>query len=446
MKNLKNKLFSLLPKFLSLTIIILFLSVLISTGVKGARPVLPVSEGGTGTSTIPSIGQLLIGNGIDYSLSTLIAGIGITVTNGPGSITVANNGVLSINGTPNQVNVSSTTGTVNLSLPQDITTSSSPTFSGLTLNNGGVTFADGTTQTSAAPAGIPVGTIVAYAATTTPVDWLLADGSAISRTTYSDLFAVIGIIYGQGDGSTTFNLPNFQSQNLISTSISMPPDTGQGLILNWHLDETSGLVIADSSGNNNNGTANGTTIVAGKFGNARNFNGTSDYVASNTNTGITGSSPFTISAWFKYGGAPTDWGPITSIGHQGFSSKDFFAITSKPEAGNRNMGLNFDDGSLNTYWDTGIDLSTEMNHVVVVYDGIGTIYVYINGSLNLTRTGVGSMAVIDDPVRVGGRSSGYTQYFNGVIDEVRIYNRALPGTEIQNLYSTSVSAVYLIKY
>lgn len=53
-----------------------------------------------------------------------------------------------------------------------------------------------------------VGMVKGYAGTTPPDGWLFCDGSAISRTTYSDLFAVIGTTYGGGDGSTTFNLPN----------------------------------------------------------------------------------------------------------------------------------------------------------------------------------------------------------------------------------------------
>lgn len=57
---------------------------------------------------------------------------------------------------------------------------------------------------SVAPAGI----VSAFAGTTSPSGWLKCDGSAISRTTYADLFAAIGTIYGAGDGSTTFNLPN----------------------------------------------------------------------------------------------------------------------------------------------------------------------------------------------------------------------------------------------
>lgn len=55
---------------------------------------------------------------------------------------------------------------------------------------------------------LPIGTQVAYGGGTPPTNWLICDGSAVSRTQYADLFAVIGTSYGEGDGSTTFNLPN----------------------------------------------------------------------------------------------------------------------------------------------------------------------------------------------------------------------------------------------
>ena len=54
------------------------------------------------------------------------------------------------------------------------------------------------------------GVIQMYAGTTPPDGWLLCDGSAVSRTTYAALFAVIGTTYGAGDGSTTFNLPDLR--------------------------------------------------------------------------------------------------------------------------------------------------------------------------------------------------------------------------------------------
>lgn len=55
---------------------------------------------------------------------------------------------------------------------------------------------------------LPTGTILEYAGSTAPTGYLLCDGSAVSRTTYSNLFTVIGTTYGTGDGSTTFNVPN----------------------------------------------------------------------------------------------------------------------------------------------------------------------------------------------------------------------------------------------
>lgn len=55
----------------------------------------------------------------------------------------------------------------------------------------------------------PVGMIQMYSGSTVPTGWLFCDGTAINRDTYADLFLVIGAIYGSGDGSTTFNLPDF---------------------------------------------------------------------------------------------------------------------------------------------------------------------------------------------------------------------------------------------
>lgn len=57
---------------------------------------------------------------------------------------------------------------------------------------------------------LPAATIFPYAGTTSPDGWLLCNGAAVSRTTYSALFNVIGTSYGQGDNSTTFNLPDYR--------------------------------------------------------------------------------------------------------------------------------------------------------------------------------------------------------------------------------------------
>jgi len=79
-----------------------------------------VANGGTALSSTPSNGQVLIGNGTGYTLSTLTDGTGISITEGAGSITISNDGVLSVTGTTNQITASPTTGNVVLSLPSTL--------------------------------------------------------------------------------------------------------------------------------------------------------------------------------------------------------------------------------------------------------------------------------------------------------------------------------------
>ena len=75
-------------------------------------------------------------------------------------------------------------------------------------------FAEGlyvrTDSVSGSPAtGCPTGSLMPFAGTVAPDGWILCDGSAVSRSTYSNLFALVGEAYGPGDGSSTFNLPDF---------------------------------------------------------------------------------------------------------------------------------------------------------------------------------------------------------------------------------------------
>lgn len=59
---------------------------------------------------------------------------------------------------------------------------------------------------------LPSGMLIDFAGTVEPVGWLMCDGRAVSRATFSSLFASIGTAYGVGDGSTTFNLPDFRGR------------------------------------------------------------------------------------------------------------------------------------------------------------------------------------------------------------------------------------------
>lgn len=121
------------------------------------------------------------------------------------------------------INSTAATSTVPVVLPTDPTTA---------LQAATKQYVD-TAQTTAAPAGA----IMAYAASTAPTGWLLCDGSAVSRTTYATLFAAISTVWGTGDGSTTFNLPDLRGQFLRgydsrATSTSKDTTTLSGITTN----------------------------------------------------------------------------------------------------------------------------------------------------------------------------------------------------------------------
>ena len=69
---------------------------------------------------------------------------------------------------------------------------------------------------------MPTGAIIPYGGSSAPAGWLLCNGQAVSRTTYAELFAIIGTAYGVGDGSTTFNLPDYSDR--------VPQGNGRGYV------------------------------------------------------------------------------------------------------------------------------------------------------------------------------------------------------------------------
>ena len=141
--------------------------------------------------------------------------------------------------------------------------------------------------------GIQTGMVVAFSASTTPKSgYLLCNGAEISRSTYADLFAVIGTTYGSGNGSTTFNLPNLtdkfiQGSGTAGTvkSAGLPNITGRIRHMDYRdnnkSDETTGAFNLYSS-NVYSGTNGGSTLM---FGNISDFNASREssiYGKSNT--------------------------------------------------------------------------------------------------------------------------------------------------------------------
>jgi len=94
--------------------------------------------------------------------------------------------------------------------------------------------------------GIPTATIVPWSSSSAPTGFLECDGAAVSRSTYSALFAIVGTTYGAGDGASTFNVPNLADNVAVGKSN------------NKALASTGGANTVTSTGNVGGSTANAT--------------------------------------------------------------------------------------------------------------------------------------------------------------------------------------------
>lgn len=174
----------------------------------GALGITPVINGGTGLNTLPTNGQLLIGNGAGYTLNTLAVGAGISVTNGLGTITLANTGVLS-NIAGSGISVSSATGDVTITNTGVLSFSGGTTgltpaaaTTGIVTLAGTLGIANGGTNGTATPTAYGVaygtGTTYAFTAAGTAKQVLIANTSA--APTWTTLTSGASILYGDGSG------------------------------------------------------------------------------------------------------------------------------------------------------------------------------------------------------------------------------------------------------
>lgn len=99
----------------------------------------------------------------------------------------------------------------------------------------------------------PIGSILVYAGSTAPANYLLCQGQAISRTTYAALFTIIGTTYGVGDGSTTFNLPNLRGRVPLGAGASAASGTNRSLGATGGAD-THVLTVSEMPSHNHSGS------------------------------------------------------------------------------------------------------------------------------------------------------------------------------------------------
>jgi hypothetical protein len=190
----------------------------------------------------------------------------------------------------------------------------------------------------------------------------------------------------------------------------------------WKFDETSGTIARDGSGNGNDGTLKGDPMwVAGKIAGALEFDGDGDYVDVGS-VGISGADPRTIAGWIRASTtAIPSWTAVFGFAPDSSTPGAYYDI-EVDDAGN--YATNVGGG----YSFPLIPVDTQWHHFAVTYDGtMGTSYV--DGES--FRSTEGDLVTVDG-VRIGTRREE-NNFFPGLVDDVRIYNKALTSAEIKKL-------------
>lgn len=210
-----------------------------------------------------------------------------------------------------------------------------------------------------------------------------------------------------------------------------------GLIGHWPMDELTGNP-GDFSGSGNNGTATGTTAgVDGKLSKSRSFNGTSDYVTIVANSTIGNlTSDFTIAAWLNFDnfaiGTQTIWdtaeSPSSTVGFEFIVGGGLFNFGTK---GVKTYSFTF----------TGLVQSGAWVHAAVVLDSSFDATLYLDGVARETITHtVGANANTTQATFIGASPNGTSTpnrfWFDGNIDDVRIYNVGLTAAEMHQLFKS----------
>jgi hypothetical protein len=254
-------------------------------------------------------------------------------------------------------------------------------------------------------------------------------GSADASSPYSVSWNTAGVSNGTHSltavardtaGNTTTSAPR-----TVTVSNWAPPS---GLVAAYTFEAGAGTTVADVSASGRTGTMSGgaSWTTAGKFGNALSFNGSSGLVSIADAASLDFTSAMTIEAWVR----PTtrsNWDTVVMKGYG--STGRAYALYAGDNNGRPAATIRISSSERSTAGSSALALNT-WSHVAMTYGG-GRLRVYVNGVQVASSSVSGSIRTSSDPVTIGG-STAWGRWFAGQIDEVRIYNRALSQTEIQN--------------
>jgi hypothetical protein len=210
----------------------------------------------------------------------------------------------------------------------------------------------------------------------------------------------------------------------------------------WLFDEGSGTTAKDSSGNKNDGTLmNGPKWVGGKFGKALEFNG-SAYADCGRGANLSITKTITVQAWVEFGGSPSSAIIISKYGKSGSGLSYMLVINGDGGA----------PGKASFYLSGWRHFNTQINdshwHHLAATVSSKAIDLYVDGKLDSALGGVPTISASDSTVTIGApNSNGWGTFFNGLIDEVAVFNVALLEEDIltlmkKGLKKTLITAVF----
>jgi len=257
---------------------------------------------------------------------------------------------------------------------------------------------------------------------------------------YTAILLFIGFFAGLFFAETsTWNFTNANDYNYNSSSIIVTGGTAKLLgevtttVGWWHMNEVAGSNVSDSSGYGNNGTATGTTIVAGKLNNARSFNGVNSSINFGNSSSLT-LNHATLEVWIKPSVVTlsriiSKYGSVaTNRNYQMFTYANGALYSAMTDSAGADQAA--------TQTAAGTIVAGNWYYIVYTYDGTyGRLY--INSVLNVTSSAwsgtVGTAAT--QPLYLGTYSTGGTALFNGTMDEVAVYNKSINLAEITYRYN-----------
>jgi len=211
-------------------------------------------------------------------------------------------------------------------------------------------------------------------------------------------------------------------------------NTGR-LVAWWKLDDGSGNIAIDSSGNGYNGTLAGdASWVDGITGSALAFDGDGDYVDIGKDPSFDITNQITVSAWIKVSAFDRDWQAIVAKGDRAWRLQRSWDKSTLEFACSSLVVPGTDWGQINGTTDV---YDGHWHHVAGVYDE-EKLCLYVDGKLDASAEAPGNIRANEEPVYIGGNSQMPNRFWNGLIDDVRIYSYALSAGEISEIAQSAL--------